>query len=85
MAKNTWKLGCVLLVLSLGLSLPATGSVVEGSYWYIVDPITSVDDDGRVLLWVAIPPDRPEQKVNITAIVPEPVAILEDEALNYDD
>ena len=79
MARNTWTIGGVLLAMILGMALPAAGSVLEGSYWYTVDHITRVEKDGRILLWVTLPPDRPEQSVKITKIVPEPVAILEDE------
>ncbi len=54
------------------------GDRLTGSYWYAVDHITGVQEDGQITLWVVLPPERPEQKIEITAIVPEPVAILED-------
>ena len=77
---KSWMTGVLLVALMVGMTIPAAGEVVEGSYWYVVDHITRVDDDGRIVLWVTLPPDRPEQTVTITKIVPEPVAILEDAA-----
>jgi Transglutaminase-like superfamily len=80
MARNAWKLGALGFALVLATSLTATAAVQEGSYWYIVDHITKVEKDGRIVLWATLPPDRPEQVVKVTNIVPEPVAILVDEA-----
>lgn len=71
-------LSTLLLAAALAPSL-AGAEPLQGSYWYAVDHITSVKEDGRIVLWAVLPPERPEQHVQITAIVPEPVAILRDE------
>jgi len=73
------KLSIALVALALIAGSGLAAETLTGSYWYAVDHITSVAKNGRIVVWAVLPPDRPEQKVEITAIVPEPVAILEDE------
>ncbi len=52
---------------------------VTGSYWYVIDHITEVDDDARVRLWLSLPGDRPGQEVRIRNIIPRPTEIIIDE------
>ncbi|MBU8870620.1 MAG: tetratricopeptide repeat protein [Gemmatimonadales bacterium] len=79
MTREALTLTAAILITALGMVLPAAGSTLEGSFWYTVDHITKVEEDGGILLWVTLPPERAEQSLTITKIVPEPVAILEDQ------
>lgn len=77
----------VATALQLGLLglllIPAAGGAAEpisGSYWYVIDHITSVADDAEVALWLALPPDRPDQKIVRGNIEPQPTEVLTDAA-----
>lgn len=58
----------------------AAAGPVTGSWWYAIDHVTSVDQGAKVVLWATLPPEWHGQTVAIDAIVPEPVAILDDPA-----
>jgi hypothetical protein len=73
-----------VVVLSLMVFILAGGLVlasepVTGSYWYAVDHITKADKGSEIVVWATLPAAWHGQEVKITEIVPEPVAILEDE------
>ena len=67
----------VVLIL-LVVAGAAVAETVPGSYWYVIDHITDVDEDNRVVVWAALPPAWHGQEVTMGDIVPAPVAILED-------
>ena len=71
--RSVW-IAMTLLVIAGG----APAGTVPGSYWYVVDHITDVDEGNRVVVWAALPPAWHGQEVTVGDIVPEPVAILED-------
>jgi len=68
----------VLMVVSLAAGYSLAQEHDSGRFWYVVDNVTSIDKDARVLVWVTLPPDWHGQKVQVSNITPEPVAILED-------
>lgn len=71
----------VALLLVVPSLAPASDTAdVAGSYWYVIDHITQVDEDARVQLWLSLPGDRPGQDVRIRNIVPKPTGILVDAA-----
>jgi transglutaminase-like putative cysteine protease len=83
------RLCLVIISLSLWLvaGLPMFSVQAEehhrtGRFWYFIDSVTydasQKDVVPAVLLWVALPPDRPGQKVTIQAISPKPTEILTD-------
>jgi len=70
-----------VILMMTGLTAGLAGAdEIEGSFWYALDNIRTVESDAEVLIWVAVPPVWHGQEVQITAIEPEPVAVLEDEA-----
>jgi hypothetical protein len=60
------------------LGAGAAGAAEKGSFWYALDNVTEVEGDAGILVWVALPPQRPEQDVIVTKIEPEPAGVLED-------
>lgn len=76
----TWNTPALAATLT-SLLLPGAPSKAEeltGTYWYALDHLTHVEKGGEALIWVALPPSWHGQEVEVTAIEPEPVAILED-------
>jgi hypothetical protein len=73
-------LGLGLLSLLLMPATAATRTPITGSYWYLIDHITSVADDAEVTLWLALPPDRPDQNIVMSTVEPAPSEILTDQA-----
>lgn len=65
----------LVLLLAAGV---AEADTMQGSYWYAVDHVTTADEDARILVWATLPPAWHGQEVKVGAIVPEPVAVLED-------
>jgi hypothetical protein len=68
------------LLAALAALLPgaAAAEPTQASWWYAVDHVTSVAEDSRVLVWATLPADWHGQEVTIEAIVPEPVAVMDD-------
>jgi len=66
------------MVLILFLSSGAVAEEQSGSFWYAMDNLTSAEKDAQAIVWVTIPQQWHGQEVEITSIVPEPAAILED-------
>ncbi len=73
-------LALLIVVLTSVSALAETQEPVEvtGSYWYVVDHITQVDDGARVRVWLSMPGDRPGQIVKIRNISPQPAEIIVD-------
>ncbi len=69
-----------LLALVLFLSTLAMAEEQEGSFYYALDNLTSAEEDAQAVIWVVLPQQWHGQEVEVTSIVPEPVAILEDKA-----
>lgn len=70
-----------LLVLIVGGLCAGAAQADEhgnGRFWYVIDNITSIEEDARILVWVTLPPEWHGQKVSVSDITPEPVVILED-------
>ena len=57
-------LGLGLLSLLLIPATAATQAPITGSYWYVIDHITSVTADAEVTLWLALPPDNQPKRKN---------------------
>jgi hypothetical protein len=70
----------LIIVLAAASSPADTREPVQvtGSYWYVVDHITQVDEGARVRVWMSMPGDRPGQDVKIRNIDPRPTEILVD-------
>ena len=68
-----------LIALSLA-SATAAAEEEKGSFWYALDHITHAEPEAEALFWIALPATWHGQEVTITAVDPEPVAILEDAA-----
>ena len=70
-----------ILAAACGSATVAAGETreVTGSYWYVIDHITQVDDGAHVRLWLSLPGDRPGQDVRIRNIIPRPTGIIVDE------
>ncbi len=66
---------CLIVLAAAGA---AAAETTQGSYWYAVDHITKVEKDARILVWATLPPAWHGQEVTVGAIVPEPVAVIED-------
>ncbi len=72
----------VLVIVSLSATSPRAETPdtikVSGSYWYVVDHITQVDEGARVRVWLSMPGSRSGQAVKIRNISPRPTEILVD-------
>lgn len=78
-------LGLLALVLLAAVAREATGGeTIEASYWYVIDDIENVAADAVVELWIALPPNRADQRVAITTIEPPPAEILRDPDTGYE-
>ncbi len=66
------------MVLMLILSTGAYAEKQSGSFWYALDHLTTAQDGAQAVIWVTLPPVWHGQEVEISAIIPEPVAVLED-------
>jgi len=79
----TWhqNIACLLSMFAI-FATTATPAIstekVTGSYWYIVDNIQDTAEGTSGYIWIALPADRPEQKVQITKIDPKPIEIITD-------
>ncbi len=73
------KRGLFVTFMVLFLCTGALADVQEGSFWYALDNLTSAEKDAQAIIWVTLPAQWHGQDVEITSIVPEPVAILEDQ------
>ncbi|MCP4571644.1 MAG: tetratricopeptide repeat protein [bacterium] len=72
------KRGIVLVCgMALWLAVGAAGAE-QGSYWYAVDHVTTVDEDARMVVWATLPPDWHGQAITVGNIVPEPVGVFRD-------
>ncbi len=71
-------LGIISLIMVSILAAGAVAEELEGSFWYALDHLTSARKDARAVVWVTLPPAWHGQEIEITSIVPEPVAVLED-------
>jgi len=84
----TWNKPALAATLTslLLLGAPSRAEEQQGTFWYALDHLAHVERGGEALIWVALPPSWHGQEVEITAIDPEPVAILEDphEGFNRD-
>lgn len=67
------------LILVLAFSTVAQAEKIEGSFWYTLDHLTSAQDDAQAVIWITLPPVWHGQDIKVSSIVPEPVAVLEDE------
>lgn len=66
-----------------GMTVPAVAKTHYGRYWLFIDSIEpAAGEPSRMLLWVALPPDHPGQKVQITGYDPMPTEIIEVSAGN---
>jgi len=64
--------------LLAGAAIASAGEAVPASYWYLIDDIAITGEDAEIELWIALPPDRPDQKIDIESIEPTPTEILRD-------
>ncbi len=67
-----------LVVVMFLLSTAALAGEQSGAFWYALDHMTSAEAGAEAVIWVTLPPVWHGQEVEITSIVPEPVAVLED-------
>ena len=68
-----------VLFLSAGGSA-AAAAAVDGTFWYVIDHVTAVEEGAEALIWVTLPPVWHGQEVTMGEITPAPVAILDDPA-----
>lgn len=68
----------VLVFLVLAGGTWASDGPVEGSFWYVVDNVTRIEEGARFLVWVTLPPTWHGQEISVTAIEPDPVSVFED-------
>jgi transglutaminase-like putative cysteine protease len=71
-------LGLAAVLLISATAAAASPQQIRGSYWYIVDHVVGAAPDALVEIWVALPVDRPGQRVQIIDIEPTPAVIVED-------
>ena len=69
----------LVLVAALAAATVATAAErnIRGTWWYVLDHVTRVDEGAEVTLWAQLPADHEHQKVRITNIFPTPEAIVQ--------
>ncbi len=68
----------VIMVVFSAAGLGAPGATLGGSYWYAVDNVTEIGDGAQILIWATVPPAWHGQSVTLGAIVPKPMALIDD-------
>ena len=76
MKKQMVSLGLVVLVMFLVSG--ALAGDQNGSFWYTLDHLTSAKEGAQAVVWVTLPPVWHGQEIEVSSIIPEPVAVLED-------
>ncbi len=75
-SQRTLSVQFIMLIL-----LFCRGALAEdqsGSFWYAMDNLISAEKDAQAIIWVTIPQQWHGQEIEVTSIVPESAAILED-------
>ena len=67
-----------LMVLVLFQFTGALAGEQNGSFWYTLDHLTSAQEGAQAVIWVTLPPAWHGQEIEVSSIIPEPVAVLED-------
>jgi hypothetical protein len=80
MRVSAWlKIGILVLAALGGNGFALAAEPVQGSFWYAIDNITSIEEGAEVLVWVTLPPAWHGQEVDVTSIDPAPVQVTVDE------